>query len=70
MHHFKAFGIMNLQYKIRICHKIQNKGKMRQLQMQVTIFLSGTDVTLEQLHRYFIELQTNPVLLDSGLFIT
>ena len=41
---FKAFGMMNLQYEIRICHKIHNKGTMSQSQIQVTIFLSGTDV--------------------------
>ena len=35
---------MNLQYEIRICHKIHNKGMMSQRQVQVTIFLSGTDV--------------------------
>ena len=26
MPHFKAFGMMNLQYEIRICHKIHDKG--------------------------------------------
>ena len=26
MPHFKAFGTMNLQYEIRICHKIHAKG--------------------------------------------
>ena len=45
MPHFKAFGMMNLQYEIRICHKIHNKGTMSQWQIKVTIFLSGTDVT-------------------------
>ena len=45
MPHFKAFGLMNLQYEIRICHKIHNKGTMSQWQIQVTIFLSGTDVS-------------------------
>ena len=30
MPHFKAFGMMNLQYEIRICHKIHNKGAMSQ----------------------------------------
>ena len=44
MPHFKAFGMMNLQYEVRICHKIHNKGRMSQWQIQVTIFLSGTDV--------------------------
>ena len=45
MPHFKAFGMMNLQYVIRICYKIHNKGTMSQGKIQVTIFLSGTDVT-------------------------
>ena len=36
--------MMNLQYEIRICHKIHNKGTMSQWLIQVTIFLSGTDV--------------------------
>ena len=45
MPHSKAFGMMNLQYVIRICHKIHNKGTMSQWQRQVTIFLSGTDVS-------------------------
>ena len=44
MPHFKAFGMMNLQYEIRICQKIHDKGTMSQWQIQVTIFLSGTDV--------------------------
>ena len=35
---------MNLEYVIRIRHKIYNKGTMSQWQIQVTIFLSGTDV--------------------------
>jgi hypothetical protein len=43
MPHFKAFGMMNLQYEIRICNKIHNKDTMGQLKIQVTIFLSGTD---------------------------
>ena len=46
MPHFKAFGMMNLQYVIRICHKINNKSKMIQLKYKLhTIFLSETDVT-------------------------
>ena len=45
MPHFKAFGMMNLQYEISICCKIHNKGKMSQWQIQVTIFLSGTEFT-------------------------
>ena len=44
MPHFKAFGTINLQYEIRICHKIHIKCTMSQWQVQVTIFLSGTDV--------------------------
>ena len=47
--HFKAFGMMNLQYEITICHKIHIKGTMSQWQMQVTIFLSGTDVNLAKI---------------------
>ena len=43
---FKAFGMINLQYEIRIFQKIHNKGAMSQWQLQVTIFLSETDVTL------------------------
>ena len=45
MPHFKAFGMMNFQYELRFCRKIHNKGTMSQWQIQVTIFLSGTDVT-------------------------
>ena len=26
MPHFKAFGMMNLQYEIGICHKIHDEG--------------------------------------------
>ena len=44
MPHFKAFGMMNLQYEIRICHKTHDKGTTIKLPTQVTIFLSGTDV--------------------------
>ena len=39
MPHFKALGIMNLQYEIRNYHKFIIKA-------QVTIFLSGTDVMI------------------------
>ena len=28
MPHFNAFGMMNLQYEIGICHKIHDKGIM------------------------------------------
>ena len=46
MPHFKAFGMMNLQYEMRICHKIHDKGTMSiHMTLQVTIFLSGTDVS-------------------------
>ena len=45
MPYFKAFGMMNLQYEKRFVKKIHNKGAMSQLQIQVTIFLSGTDVS-------------------------
>ena len=48
MPHFKSFGMMNLQYLIRICHKIHNKGPMSQWQIQVIIFLSGTDVMFQK----------------------
>ena len=34
--------------EIIICHKIHNKGTVSQWQIQVTIFLSGTDVTIAQ----------------------
>ena len=44
MPHFKAFGMMNLKYEIRIFQKIHNKGAMSQWQIQATIVLSGTDV--------------------------
>ena len=44
MPHFKAFGMMNLKYEIRIFQKIHNKGAMSQWQLQVTIFLRETDV--------------------------
>ena len=47
MPHFKACGMINLQYEIRICHKIHDKGTMSKCQyIQVTIFLSGTVVRL------------------------
>ena len=39
MPHFNAFGMMNLQYEIRICHKIHDKGIMSKCQYK----LSGTD---------------------------
>ena len=41
--------MMNLQYEKRFVKKIHNKGAMSQLQIQVTIFLSGTDV-IDNLH--------------------
>ena len=50
MPQFKAFGMMNLQYVIRICQKIHNKGTMSQWQIQVSIFLSGTDVNSKQIN--------------------
>ena len=46
MPHFKAFGMRNLQYEIETCHKIHNNGTMSLWLFQVTIFLSGTDVTV------------------------
>ena len=48
MPHFKAFGMMNLHYEVIICHKIHNKGTMSQWQRQVTIFLSGADISAYQ----------------------
>ena len=42
--HLKALGMINLQYGIRICHKSHNEGRMCRWQIQVTIFLSETDV--------------------------
>ena len=44
MPHFKAFGILNFQLEIRICHRTHNKGTVSQWQIQVTNFLNGTDV--------------------------
>ena len=32
MPHFKAFGMMDLQYVLRICHKIHNKGWLARAQ--------------------------------------
>ena len=52
MPHFKAFGMMNLQYEIRICQKIHDKGTMSQWQIQVTIFLSETDITITKLFNF------------------
>ena len=46
MPHFKAIDMINLQYEIGICHTIHNKGTMSQWQLQVTIFLNGTDVII------------------------
>ena len=49
---------MNLQYEIRICHKIHNKGTMSQWQIKVTIFLSRTDVN--SCNCSFLELEIEP----------
>ena len=38
--------MMNFQLEIRICHRIHNKGTVSQWLIQVTIFVSGTDVNL------------------------
>ena len=46
MPYFKTFGMINLQFEVIICHKIHNKGTVSQWLIQVTIFLSGTDVNL------------------------
>ena len=51
MPHFKAFGMRNLQYEIETCHKIYNNGTVCPLLIQVTIFLSGTDITRIYLDR-------------------
>ena len=47
---FKAFGMMNLKYEIGTCQKIHNKGTKSQWQIQVSIFLSGTDVNSKQIN--------------------
>ena len=36
MPHFKAFGMMNLQYEIRICHKIHDKDTMSKCQSVIS----------------------------------
>ena len=54
--HFIAFGMMNLQFEIRICQKIHNKGTMSQWQIQVTIFLSGTDVEVHSPKKCLVRL--------------
>ena len=46
MPHFKAFGMRNLQYEVETCNKIHNKGTMSQWLIKVTIFLSGTDISI------------------------
>ena len=40
----EAFVIMNLQYEVRICHKIHNKCTMNQYYLSFSE--SGTDVTI------------------------
>ena len=35
MPHLKAFGMMNLQYEIIICHKIHDKGIMSKCQYKL-----------------------------------
>ena len=57
MPHLKAFGMRNLQYEIETCHKIHNKGTMSQRPIQVSIFLSGTDVICK-LSKHFIIIPT------------
>ena len=41
MPHFKASGMINLQYEIRICHKIHDKGTMSKRQYKLLSFLVG-----------------------------
>ena len=41
MPHLRAFGKMNLQYEIRICHEIYDKGTTSKFTTHVTIFLTG-----------------------------
>ena len=41
MLHFKAFGVINLQYEIRICHKIHDKGTMSKFQHKLLSFKVG-----------------------------
>ena len=53
--HFIAFGMMNLQFEIRICQKIHNKGTMSQWQIYVTFFLSETDFTKTCSQHFFPE---------------
>ena len=43
MPHFKAFGKMNLQYEISICHKIHDKLKGTNANTSYYLFLSGAD---------------------------
>ena len=38
MSHFKAFGTMNLQYEVRIYHKIHEKGTMSKFQYKLLSF--------------------------------
>ena len=38
MPHFKAFGMMNLHYEVRICHKIHDKGTMSKCQHKLLSF--------------------------------
>ena len=44
-----AFDMMNLQYEIRICHKIDNKGTMSQYYLSFSE--SGTVVTMHNFVR-------------------
>ena len=52
MPRFKAFDMRNLQYKIETCNKFHNEGTMSRRLIQVTIFLSGTDVRDKLLYFY------------------
>ena len=50
MPHIKAFGMMNLQYEIRICHEIHDKGTTSKCQHKLlSFYLSGTDVNIGHL---------------------
>ena len=63
MPHFKAFGMMNLQYEIETCNKIHNKGTMIWWLIQVTIFLSGTDFRI-----IFLKVQVYWFFMDAKIY--
>ena len=43
MPHFKAFGVMNLQYETRICHKIYDKSTTSKCQHKLMSDLKKLD---------------------------